>query len=96
MKKVTRFRNDKLHIGTGNKPSCLEFPHYNKIFSLIQVAFSYLLPYLNIYPSYAVKGSNTDVEILTQLQYDTYNSISCVLNYSYPYKKLHAPNRALP
>lgn len=61
-----------LGIDTGDEPSCLEFPHYGKIFSCIQKALPHLQPYLNIYPSYAVKGSNTAKEILTQHQCDNY------------------------
>lgn len=62
-----------LGIDTGDEPSCLEFPHYGKIFSCIQETCSHIQPYLNIYPDYAVKGSNTDEEIHTQLQCDTYS-----------------------
>lgn len=60
-------------IDTGDEPSCLEFPHYGKIFSLMQKTLPHLQPYLNLYPSYAVKGSNTTNEILTQFQCDTYS-----------------------
>lgn len=62
-----------LGIDTGDEPSCLEFPHYGKIFSYIQEMLPHIQPYLNIYPCYAVKGSNTDEEILTQLRCDTYS-----------------------
>ena len=59
-------------IDTGDEPSCLEFPHYGQIFTLTQETLPHLQPYLNIYPCYAVKGSNTPDEIITQFQCDTY------------------------
>ena len=61
-----------LGIDTGDEPSCLEFPHYGKIFTYTQEKLPHIQPYLNIYPCYAVKGSNTDVEIHNQLRCDTY------------------------
>lgn len=60
-------------IDTGDEPSCLEFPHYGEIFSYIQKTLPHIQPYLNIYPSYAVSGFNTDAEIRKQLQCDTYS-----------------------
>ena len=59
-------------IDTGDEPSLLDFPHYGKIFSLVQKEQTQLLPYLNIYPSYAVKGANTAEEIKAQLGTDSY------------------------
>lgn len=59
-------------IDTGDEPSLLDFPHYGKIFATVQKAQPQLLPYLNIYPSYAVKGANTAEEIKVQLGTDSY------------------------
>ena len=59
-------------IDTGDEPSLLEFSHYGKIFARVQERLPQLLPYLNIYPSYAVKGSNTTDEIKAQLGTDSY------------------------
>ena len=54
-------------IDTGDEPSALDFPHYGEIFKRVKNGFEGHFPYLNIYPSYAVKGSNTDQEVLEQL-----------------------------
>lgn len=59
-------------IDTGDEPSLLDFPHYGEIFSRVNTALPHLTPYLNIYPSYAVKGSNTAEEIRTQLGTHSY------------------------
>lgn len=59
-------------IDTGDEPSMLDFPHYGTIFNYVGKQFPHLHPYLNIYPSYAVKGSNTADEIKTQLGTDNY------------------------
>ena len=59
-------------IDTGDEPSLLDFPHYGKIFKYVNGKFPHLQPYLNIYPSYAVKGSNTPEEVKTQLGTDDY------------------------
>lgn len=67
-------------IDTGDEPSCLDFPHYGKIFSYMQEKLPHLKPYLNIYPSYAVKGSNTAEEVKTQLgaaSYEKYIKAYC-------------------
>lgn len=59
-------------IDTGDEPSLLDFPHYGKIFEYVNSQFPHLQPYLNIYPSYAVKGSNTPEEVKAQLGTDDY------------------------
>ena len=67
-------------IDTGDEPSALDFPHYGEIFEHVRNGFKEQFPYLNIYPSYAVKGSNTEQEILEQLgteDYKTYIQSFC-------------------
>lgn len=59
-------------IDTGDEPSSLDFPHYGAVMKLMAKRFPEKLPYLNIYPSYAVKGSNTPQEIVRQLGTQTY------------------------
>ena len=59
-------------IDTGDEPSSLEFPHYGRVFECVCEGFPNQFAYLNIYPSYGVKGSNTTREILAQLGTDTY------------------------
>lgn len=61
-----------LGIDIGDEPSALDFEHYGRIFDLVQHTFPALQPYLNIYPNYAVKGSNTPEEIQKQLQTNNY------------------------
>lgn len=61
-------------IDTGDEPSSLDFKHYGRIFDVIQQKAPHLQPFLNIYPSYAVKGSNTSKEIKKQLQTDSYKA----------------------
>lgn len=59
-------------IDAGDEPSSLDFPHYGQVIDLIQRRFPEKTPYLNIYPSYAVKGSNTPQEVTAQLGTDRY------------------------
>ena len=59
-------------IDAGDEPSSLDFEHYGKAIELIEKRFPGKFPYLNIYPSYAVKGSNTLEEITCQLGADSY------------------------
>lgn len=54
-------------LDTGDEPSCLDFEHYGRVFEYISVSHPEQFAYLNIYPSYGVKGSNTLKEIYTQL-----------------------------
>lgn len=54
-------------IDTGDEPSSLDFPYYGEIFKQVKNGFEKKIPYLNIYPSYGVKGSNTPEEVLAQL-----------------------------
>ena len=60
-------------IDTGDEPSILEFEHYGKIFHLTGESLPRLHPYLNLYPTYAVKGSNTQKEIIQQLGTDSHS-----------------------
>lgn len=59
-------------IDAGDEPSSLDFPHYGEAMALIAKRFPGKFPYLNIYPSYAVKGSNTPEEVARQLGTDSY------------------------
>lgn len=59
-------------IDAGDEPSSLDFEHYGKVMELIESRFPGKFPYLNIYPSYAVKGSNMPEEIAAQLGTDSY------------------------
>ena len=59
-------------IDTGDEPSGLDFTHYGRIFEHVREGFPNQFAYLNIYPSYGVKGSNTVQEIQAQLGTDTY------------------------
>lgn len=59
-------------IDVGDEPSILEFDHYSKVFDLINQNFPVLHPYLNLYPTYAVKGNNTPEEIRQQLGTDSH------------------------
>ena len=54
-------------IDTGDEPSSLDFEHYGTIFDNVKKNFSGYIPYLNIYPSYAVNGKNTPEEVDKQL-----------------------------
>ena len=60
-------------IDAGDEPSSLDFPHYGKAIDVIHRRFPGKFAYLNIYPSYAVKGSNTPEEIAAQLGTDSYH-----------------------
>ena len=67
-------------IDTGDEPSSLDFAHYGEIFDTVKKNFEGYLPYLNIYPSYAVNGSNTPEEVDKQLgteDYATYIKLFC-------------------
>ena len=59
-------------IDTGDEPSSLDFTHYGHVFSCVKEMFPDKLAYLNIYPSYGVKGTNTVQEIRAQLGTDTH------------------------
>ena len=59
-------------IDTGDEPSALDFPYYGQIFDRVREGFPGKIPYLNIYPSYGVKGSNTPLEIDEQLGVEDY------------------------
>ena len=59
-------------IDAGDEPSSLDFEHYGKAIEVIRQRFPGKIAYLNIYPSYAVKGSNTPQEIAAQLGTDRY------------------------
>lgn len=59
-------------IDVGDEPSILEFDHYAKIFDFINQELPSLHPYLNLYPTYAVKGTNTPEEIIQQLGTDSH------------------------
>lgn len=74
-------------IDAGDEPSSLDFSHYGKAIDMIHQHFPGKFAYLNIYPSYAVKGSNTPQEIAAQLGADSYEAyIECyVRNVNTPY-----------
>lgn len=59
-------------IDAGDEPSSLDFEHYGKAIERIRERFPGKFPYLNIYPSYALKGSNAPAEIAAQLGTDCY------------------------
>jgi len=59
-------------IDAGDEPSSLDFQHYGKVIDAIHRCFQGKFAYLNIYPSYAVKGSNTAAEIAAQLSTSSY------------------------
>lgn len=59
-------------IDAGDEPSLLDFEHYGRAINTIHKFFPGKFAYLNIYPSYAVKGSNTSQEITAQLGADSY------------------------
>ena len=61
-------------IDAGDEPSSLDFSHYGKAIDTIHRCFPGKFAYLNIYPSYAVKGSNTPEEIAAQLGTDSYQT----------------------
>lgn len=61
-------------IDTGDEPSALDFSYYGQIFERVSAGFEGKIPYLNIYPSYAVKGSNTRQEIDEQLGTEDYSA----------------------
>ena len=54
-------------IDAGDEPSSLDFDHYGQVIDLIGQRFPGKFAYLNIYPRYALKGSNTAQEITQQL-----------------------------
>ena len=69
-------------IDAGDEPSSVDFEHYGKAIDAIRAGFSGKFAYLNIYPRYALKGSNTAQEIAAQLgtpDYRTY--IDCYVRY---------------
>ena len=59
-------------IDTGDEPSSFDFGHYGRVFEAVKEGFPKKFPYLNIYPSYGVKGTNTEQEIRAQLGTDTF------------------------
>jgi len=61
-------------IDAGDEPSSLDFPHYGKIIDALHRHFPGRFAYLNIYPSYALKGDNTPEEIAAQLGADSYQT----------------------
>ena len=61
-----------LGIDAGDEPSALDFPHYGQIIRRMRGAFPGKLPYLNLYPSYGLKGSNLQHEARRQLGADSY------------------------
>ena len=72
-----RFEDHPAIIGVdaGDEPSSLDFEHYGKAIDAIRAGFPGKFAYLNIYPRYALKGSNTPEEIAAQLgtpDYRTY------------------------
>ena len=54
-------------IDIGDEPSAVDFPHYGDVFKLVDNAFENQFAYLNIYPNYGVKASNSKEDIVKQL-----------------------------
>lgn len=71
---AARFEDHPAIVGidAGDEPSSEDFAHYGRVIDTIQTRFPDKTAYLNIYPSYAVKGSNTPQEIARQLGADSY------------------------
>lgn len=69
-----RFEDHPAIIGidAGDEPSSLDFEHYGRAIDVIHRRFPGKFAYLNIYPSYAVKGSNTPEEVVRQLGTESY------------------------
>lgn len=59
-------------IDAGDEPSSQDFVHYGRVIDRIEQRFPGRFAYLNIYPSYALKGSNTTEEIRRQLGTESY------------------------
>lgn len=59
-------------IDIGDEPSALDFPYYGRVYELVRERFPKLFPYLNIYPSYGMQGTNTPEEIRAQLGTERY------------------------
>lgn len=59
-------------IDAGDEPSSLDFVHYGRVMDEIHRLFPGKFAYLNIYPSYAVRGGNTPQEIARQLGTESY------------------------
>lgn len=56
-----------LGIDAGDEPSAIDFAHYGQVIRVMRGAFPGKLPYLNLYPSYGLKGGNPTHEALRQL-----------------------------
>ena len=71
-----RFEDHPAIIGidAGDEPSSLDFEHYGKAIETIVKRFPDKFAYLNIYPRYALKGSNTAQEIAAQLGVSDYRT----------------------
>lgn len=71
-----RFEDHPAIIGidAGDEPSSLDFEHYGKAIETIVKRFPGKFAYLNIYPRYALKGSNTAQEIAAQLGVSDYRT----------------------
>lgn len=71
-----RFEDHPAIIGVdaGDEPSSVDFEHYGKAIETIVKRFPGKFAYLNIYPRYALKGSNTAQEIAAQLGTEDYRT----------------------
>ena len=54
-------------IDVGDEPSACDFLHYGEIFRCVEKKYQNKFAYLNLYPSYGVKGTNMADEIQAQL-----------------------------
>lgn len=71
-----RFEDHPAIIGidAGDEPSSLDFEYYGKAIETIVKRFPGKFAYLNIYPRYALKGSNMPQEIAAQLGTEDYRT----------------------
>ena len=59
-------------IDAGDEPSSLDFPHYGQMLNLMKELAPTKVPYLNIYPSYAMLASNSPEQTIKELGVPTY------------------------
>jgi len=59
-------------IDIGDEPSALDFPHYGKVFALVEKLFPMQFAYLNIYPGYGMLATDTPEEVKRQHGTETY------------------------
>jgi len=54
-------------VDTGDEPSALDFPYYDKVIRLSKQLFPEYFPYLNLYPNYASVAVNSSAQTINQL-----------------------------